>query len=43
MLLPLSRFCACFSLQTHAVFVGGGTKIVLSPGVGTLATPLITL
>jgi len=42
MLLPLPRFCAYFYFKL-AVFVGGSAKIVLSPGIGTLAMPLITL
>jgi len=32
-----------FFTSNSAVFVGWGAKIVLSPGVGTLAMPLITL
>jgi len=39
--LPLLRFAPIFTYS--AVFVSGGAKIVLSPGIGTLATPLITL
>jgi len=44
MLLSHLRFCTrLFFISNSAVFVGGDAKIVLPPGVGTLATPLITL
>jgi len=36
-------FAPIFSVQTLQFFVGGGAKIVLSPVVDTLATPLIAL